>query len=491
MRKNLITLGLVSAFGTSTAMAIDLTNAKDTPDVFALDSIVATDIDAVTEAINLNFGGPDAVIDRASVGVGVAAGNQIFIRVDLANGVFNGDVATSAFGIDETNTNQNTNTTTTTTATGGGGTTTTTTTITTTTTTTTTSTVVSGAAIAQGGLDGDSFVIFDITGPGGGIEQTDFLRLNASVGHVAAGPATVSVSSYETLANAINQENGLSSSSGAYATTGDGVADDSTAINATAEVSTLFTTFDDGSLTAAIGSVTFDSTVGTTGVLVAATGAAHTVADSLDPATSDITITGDFSFGDWEINAQADCAGATLVALTAATDAGSASGSDISSIEGADGFLCVTADGTEVINEGSYTYALEYDTVATAVFPAADGAGTVGSISHNGTTVQVPYMTTFASYNQRFVMVNRGATDADYTFTFTTEDGTTATAGTAATGTIPAGETLVVKATDIVTLTGNTRTAGTVVIVAPDANISVAAQQVNVADSGTDTVILN
>jgi hypothetical protein len=486
MRKNLITLGLVSAFGTSTAMAVDLTNAKDTPDVFALDSVVATDIDAVTEAINLNG---VTVIDRASVGVGVADGNQIFIRVDLANGVFNGDVATSAFGIDETNTTTTTSTTTTTTSTTGGG--TTTTTITNTNTSTTTTTVISGAAIAKGGLDGDSFVIFDITGPAGGIEQTDFLRLSSNVGHVAAGPASVSVSSYETLANAINQENGLSSSSGTYATTADGVADDSTAINATAEVSTLFTRFDDLSLTAAIGSVTFDSTVATTGARVAATGFAHTVADSLDSATSDITIEGDFSFGDWEINDQADCAGTTLIALTAATDAGSADGSDISGIEGADGYLCVTVDGTEVINQGSYSYALEYDTVANAVFPAADGAGTVGSIAHNGTTVQVPYMTTFASYNQRFVMVNRGATDADYTFTFTTEDGTTATAGTAATGTIPAGETLVVRATDIVTLTGNTRTAGTVVIVAPDANISVAAQQVNVADSGTDTVILN
>jgi len=448
MRKNLITLGLVSAFGASTAMAVDLTNAKDTPDVFALDSVVATDIDATTDAINIST----TVIDAAAVGVGVADGNQIFIRVDLDNGVFDGDInEATAFSV-----------------TNG-----------------------TGTAVAQGGLEGDDFAIFDITSDGG-IDQTDELSLTAPVGHVAAGAATVTVAAYETLADAINQNNTLASSSAAYATTGAGIADTATPINATAEVSTLFTRFDDLTLTAALGSVTFDTTDQVGGVDVFEPGGGnHTVADSLASATSDIVITGDFSFGTWEINNAANCAGATIEALVVADDEESASADDISGIEGTVGYVCVTVDGTEVINQGSYTYALEYDTVATAVFPAADGTGTVGSIAHNGTTVQVPYMTTFASYNQRFVMVNRGTTDADYTFTFTTEDGTTATAGTAATGTIPAGETLVVKATDIVTLTGNTRTAGTVVIVAPDANISVAAQQVNVADSGTDTVILN
>jgi len=447
MRKNLITLGLVSAFGASTAMAVDLTNAKDTPDVFALDSVVATDLTA-DDAISIDT----TILDAATVGVGVAENNQVFVRIDLGNGVFDGTVSSTTTDFTISN-----------------GT---------------------GTAVAQGGLDTDGFVIFDVTGGAGGIDQTATLSLSAAVAHLAAGPATVTVGAYETLSDAINQNNALATSSGTYATTGSGMSDTGTPTNATAEVSTLFTRFDNLGLTAEIGQVTYDTTVATTGILEP-DGTAHTVGDSLTAATSDIVITGDFSFGAWEINDTAGCGGATSIALTVADDEASASATDISNIEGAAGYLCVTVDGTEVINQGTYTYALEYDTVATAVFPAADGTGTVGSIAHNGTTVQVPYMTTFASYNQRFVMVNRGTTDADYTFTFTTEDGTTATAGTAATGTIPAGETLVVKATDIVTLTGNTRTAGTVVIVAPDANISVAAQQVNVADSGTDTVVLN
>ena len=85
-------------------------------------------------------------------------------------------------------------------------------------------------------------------------------------------------------------------------------------------------------------------------------------------------------------------------------------------------------------------------------------------------------------------MVNRGATAATYSMTFQPETGVTAVAGTGATGTIPAGGTLSVKASDIVTLTGKTRVAATLNIVAATANVSVATQQVNLSDKGTDTV---
>ena len=52
----------------------------------------------------------------------------------------------------------------------------------------------------------------------------------------------------------------------------------------------------------------------------------------------------------------------------------------------------------------------------------------LGAIMRNGTTVHIPYITQFANYNQRIVIVNRGA-EATYTFSFTTEDGVTATPG--------------------------------------------------------------
>ena len=57
----------------------------------------------------------------------------------------------------------------------------------------------------------------------------------------------------------------------------------------------------------------------------------------------------------------------------------------------------------------------------------------LGAISRNGTTVRLPYLTQFASYNQRIVIVNRGGA-AEYHFSFMTEDGVTATPGADAMG---------------------------------------------------------
>ena len=49
---------------------------------------------------------------------------------------------------------------------------------------------------------------------------------------------------------------------------------------------------------------------------------------------------------------------------------------------------------------------------------------------------------------------------------------------------------LIGRATDIVSLTGRTRTAATLIVVAPAANIDVATNQVNLDDGSTDTVVL-
>jgi hypothetical protein len=92
-------------------------------------------------------------------------------------------------------------------------------------------------------------------------------------------------------------------------------------------------------------------------------------------------------------------------------------------------------------------------------------------------------------------LVNRGAADTAYSISFTTEAGVTAAAGTKATGTLAAGKTLVLKATDIVTLTGGSRTAATVVALSPAGNIDAATQTVvtdpaSVSFGSNDTVNL-
>ena len=52
----------------------------------------------------------------------------------------------------------------------------------------------------------------------------------------------------------------------------------------------------------------------------------------------------------------------------------------------------------------------------------------LGSITRDGTTVHIPFLTTWADYNQRIVVSNRGANPADYWITFRPEEGVTATA---------------------------------------------------------------
>ena len=113
----------------------------------------------------------------------------------------------------------------------------------------------------------------------------------------------------------------------------------------------------------------------------------------------------------------------------------------------------------------------------------------LGSVIRNGTTDNINYLTTFSSYNQRVYITNRALVDATYAFTFQTEDGVTATAGTAATGTSKAGTVLALKASDIVTLTGKTRTAATLSIVGAAAVFDISTQQVNLSNGATDTIV--
>jgi len=128
-----------------------------------------------------------------------------------------------------------------------------------------------------------------------------------------------------------------------------------------------------------------------------------------------------------------------------------------------------------------------------------DGAGIVplsddmGSILYDTITVDVPFLSIFGTYNQRFTLVNNGPTPATYTFMFTPEAGIGVNPGAAATGVIPAGESIVVRADEIVAsfTGGKTRTAAQIHIGAEDEDVSVAVQIVNTASGTIDTSVLN
>ena len=107
----------------------------------------------------------------------------------------------------------------------------------------------------------------------------------------------------------------------------------------------------------------------------------------------------------------------------------------------------------------------------------------------DGTTVHIPYITQFANYNQRIVIVNRGA-EAAYSMSFMTEDGVTATPGMDAEGTLPAMSTtyLSLMHSDVVTIEGPfNRASATLIIEREPSQIDVVVSQTN-ANGGTDTV---
>ena len=123
-----------------------------------------------------------------------------------------------------------------------------------------------------------------------------------------------------------------------------------------------------------------------------------------------------------------------------------------------------------------------------AGWPPNDGEHSLGSITRDGTTVHIPYLTTWADYNQRIVVSNRSANEASYWITFRPEDGVMATPGMYAMGTLAAKSTIVLRAMDVVTLEGRTRTAATFVAEAKSTQIDVATVIVNMMTGSTDTV---
>ena len=115
----------------------------------------------------------------------------------------------------------------------------------------------------------------------------------------------------------------------------------------------------------------------------------------------------------------------------------------------------------------------------------------LGAIRRDGTTVRLPYLTQYALYNQRIVVVNRSSVAAEYSFDFMAEDGVTTTRGPKADGTLmPNSLTYFSLANnDLVTIEGSpNRAAATFIVGTQKTNIDVLVSQTNEGGS-TDTVV--
>ena len=156
-----------------------------------------------------------------------------------------------------------------------------------------------------------------------------------------------------------------------------------------------------------------------------------------------------------------------------------------------------TGTNTVQIPETELT-ATAYTRTGTSAAPRMVGEGTVGSITRDGASVEIAYLTTSEKHNQRLIIVNRGKAPISITdIAYQSEDGTEvelsalamAAAGTPA-ALIPGGATAVHSVKQMLSITGNSRrTAATLSFNGIASNISVATTQVNLSDSSTDTVM--
>jgi hypothetical protein len=456
------------AFAGSSAMAFDLDLTTQTSETYALESLDTDSSVVVGTATYYDVDNASNALDVfGAYGVGVINGAQTFVRYDLTNGVFGAVPSATISGM--------------------------------------------AGTVVTGGTVGASSVVFQFT-------ASAAISAGADTTMVASQYAAIDTASGVAVTRKIFETSTLANSNGTAlatktAASGANLIDFTSGVSSTiagattgnvASVAAAFATFTGATpRLAVIGSATVTA-AGTTAAPVRfqdGTTIDSNLQEMLNTTTSTFVVTGD-SFGSltqtFGLSDSTTCAG-TPTALTA-NAAGTASVATalttLLPLTTAAKTACMTiatTNGTTQIPKGNHTIAITFQPLdATIVNTPAAVTGTIGTIAHDGTTVELPYLTTFSDYNQRVVMTNRGTTAATYNVTpFQTEAGVTAAAGTGASGSIPAGGVAVVKTSDIVTLTGGTRAAATLSIIASDANVNVATTQVNLSDGSTDTVINN
>ena len=157
--------------------------------------------------------------------------------------------------------------------------------------------------------------------------------------------------------------------------------------------------------------------------------------------------------------------------------------------------LCVTAreasDGVPAssIPEATYSAAVKFsDAREYHLLPGPVIQANFGRIRRNGTTVQLPFLSTYENYNDRIIIVNRANFPANYDLKFHTEEGVRAIPGAKASGTLAEKTTTVLRARDVVTLNGGVRTAATLSIALSRDTVDVMTQRVNLTDGSIDAI---
>jgi hypothetical protein len=440
INKKILALAIATAFSTNT-FAIDMDLAAEAGVKVATEAT-----GTVTDGLFALTNNTNALDFTVKAGFTIAATTKKFVRIDLTNAKFGAVPALTATNF------------------------------------------LAPGVIQQGGADGDAFVIFEVTAHGTNpVLAADIITLATATYKVSATAAsTATYALYENALDAINKTPNttyktesapfttpVSVSTGKFVTaaavgTGKVTATSTSAFKSfKVEGNTIATVANLGLIDAA-NIVDGPSALSAAGVTVLAT-------DVVSTTPQVIKYTGDFSVGTWSARLT-NCAGAVQATTlnTAKTELTTIALNVHVPVN-----LCQTVDGKTVVAKNTYSAEL----VTTKL------TNTVGSVIYDTTSIAVPFLTTYSGYNQRIYLKNVSTVAANYSITFASEADVTATAGTAATGTVPAKTVLAINASDIVTLVGKTRTTATIEVETADANISATTQIIGTG--GTDTIVLN
>ena len=383
-----------------------------------------------------------------------------------------------------------------------------------------------GVSRLLGGAAGGDSVTFSATGTQAVVSSTNIVKLVAKYAISAAGSGSVTMTTTNITLSAILQDEDFSETEGPrevimLASGLDEKADDNDVV---ATVESGFTMFGDSSV-ANLGSLTITHKKGhrdasfdgnTEPLVMGLPQLADTGDDGDGDPNSTVTIMGDFSFADMVfLHGDADCGAVDPENPTQSTgvDTSLASPDDDLLIRGDDMMisdatkimsvnvndfampmhLCIVVDSEDedlrIPDAGPYMASASYKALANKAFDPMGEDQALGSITRDGTTVHLPYVTTFEGYNQRIVLSNRGTIDAAYQIEFRPEEGVTATAGMRATGTLKGKSTVTMPAVDVVSLDGGKRTAATIILEAQPKYIDVTSVTVNKESRDTDTVV--
>jgi hypothetical protein len=476
------TLGLASVLGASTAMGATTVGLATQPLLtIGTQSLKSS---AVTAGTGANLGktwynivdNTDASINANIVAVGAldmvvtpgftkAVAGTYYLRLDYTNAIIKTPIVAGTWGINNTNRKAT-------------------------------------AVLQSGGAAGASSAIYLMTQTTAAGTTTDTLTIPfVDLAVLGTATATAKISFYTTLAQATNAvaNTSIAEKSQNMVAFADIVSPTATATAVEADVASNFKNFTIKNATnnasktdASLGSITHPLNAVST---IDADGSIAVAGDAYAAASSTMTLTGDLSAGTWFMDTTSLCplAGATGTTAIAATqkltlNAAKTSGTITGTIFNASPFICNVVDTTSSIPAGAYSIGVTYASATAGDLVLTWAGGAIGAVSRNGTTNQINYLTTFTGYNQKVIITNRATIAGTYAFTFQTESDTTAVAGTAATGTLPASSVTVIKATDLVTLTGKSRASATFTAVLPPTSIGVATTQVNLSDGATDTV---